>query len=97
MLFIIKLLLIIFPFSFRDLQSILKNSKELSIENFGLDNVDVNKYFRLSGNIIYIISFRLNFYFTLFYTYILIINYTFYIIILVHIITHKNKEKLLLY
>ncbi|XP_022787168.1 probable 2-oxoglutarate dehydrogenase E1 component DHKTD1, mitochondrial [Stylophora pistillata] len=37
----------------RDFQSMLKNSKELAVENFGLDNVDVNKYFKLSGLLCY--------------------------------------------
>ena len=61
-----EIIINIFPFSFRDLQSILKNSKELSLENFGLDNVDVNKYFRLSGNVIYyVLQAQFLFYFAL--------------------------------
>ncbi|XP_058954932.2 2-oxoadipate dehydrogenase complex component E1 [Pocillopora verrucosa] len=37
----------------RDFQSVLKNSKEFSLENFGLDNVDVNRSFKLSGLLCY--------------------------------------------
>lgn len=37
----------------RDSSGIVKDFQELSLEKFGLDNVDTNKNFKLSGTVSY--------------------------------------------